>query len=92
MASSAQSILHEQRYLIAEAQFHLTAQSARLAEVDQVFQRERQCDRLAERDFNVLVGLFHVRVRAQCDGPRADVAGAGELDALFRAFNRDCQS
>lgn len=59
------------------------------AEVDEVFEGEGQRDGLGEVNLDVLRGLVDVGVAAQGDGAVADVAAAGELDAVLRSVDRD---
>ena len=84
-----QSVLDEQRDLVAQAQSHLRAQAAGLAEVDQVLEREGERDRFAEVYLDILCLVFHVGVRAQSDRAVSDVSAAFERDAVLRALDRD---
>ena len=89
IAVVGQSVLHQQRDLIAQAEPDLRAQAAGLAEVDQVFERECEPDRFAEVDLDVLALVFNVGVWSQRNRAVADVSAALERDAVFRALDCD---
>ena len=89
MTVTRQPILHQQRHLVRQAQLDRIRQPARLAEVDQVFEREGQRHRLAELDADVQLRLVDVGVAPQRDRPAADVSLAGKLDALLRGLDRN---
>lgn len=67
IAVVGQAVLDEQRYLVAEAELDLTAETSSLAEVDEVFEGEGKGDRLAEVDLDVLGLVVDVCVLAQSD-------------------------
>lgn len=67
----------------------MVAEAASLAEIDQVFERECKGDWFGEIDFDILALVFNIGVLAQRDGAGADVPRAIELDAFFRALDRD---
>lgn len=60
-----------------------------LAEVNQVFERERQRHGLAELNGDVLIRVVHVGVLADGDGTAANVTLAGKLDAFLRGLDHD---
>jgi hypothetical protein len=62
-----QTVLHQEGNLVGEAQLDLVGQTAGLAEVDQVLERESERDGLGEVNLNVVLGVFDVGVAAQLD-------------------------
>jgi hypothetical protein len=84
-----QAILDQKRDLIGEAQFDLAGQTTRLAEVDQVLQREGEGYGLGQVNLDVEVRLLNIRMTPQLDGARTDLTRALEADALLCAFDRD---
>ena len=90
IAVVGQAVLDEKWHLVAEAQLALPAEAGGLAEVDEVLEGEGEGDGLGEVDLDVLGLVVDVGVLAEGDGAVADVTGAGELDALLGALNRDC--
>lgn len=79
----------EQRHLVRQANRDLVGETRSLAEVDEIFEGECQRDGLAELDLNVLFVVFYIGVLSQGDGAVADVAAAGELDAVLARVNCD---
>lgn len=81
--TTAQTIFNLQRHLLGKAELNLARQSSSFAKVDQVFERERQGDRLTELNANIIIGLLDVGVLADGHGTVTNVALAGELDAFL---------
>ena len=82
-----QLVLDKKRYLVREGQFDTFAQSARLAEVDQILKREGQRNRLGKMYLHVLFRVLDVGRGSKLHGSRADVALAAKFDAVFCALN-----
>lgn len=74
---------------MGQAQFDLAGQTACLAEVDEILQRESKGDRFAKVYRDVLVWLLDICVLADGYGTTPDIALAGKADAIFRCFDRD---
>lgn len=71
---ASKAILDKKRNLLGERQAHRAGEVGRLAEVDEVFERECEGDGFAENNRDVLVGLVDACVLADVDGAVADVA------------------
>lgn len=83
-------IFDQEWHLVGQADLDLVGESRGLAEVDKVFQRKCQRDRLAELNFDIQLGLINVGVASEGDGTVANVARAAELDAVLARIDRDC--
>jgi hypothetical protein len=90
IAVVGQTVLDEQRHLVAEAKLDLTTEARSFAEVDKVLERESKGHGLSQADFNVLLLVLDVGVLAEGNGSVADVTSAGELYTFLCAFNGDC--
>lgn len=62
-----QTVLDEEGNLVGQAQLNVVGQTAGLAKVDQVLERECEGDGLGEVDLNVVFIVLHVGVAAQLD-------------------------
>jgi hypothetical protein len=85
-----QAVLDKQRDLAGQAELDRVGQTAGLAEVCEVLEREGEGDGLCEVDLDRVFGLLHVAALPELDGPRANVTLARELDSFFCALNRNC--
>lgn len=63
IAVVGQSVLHKKWNFVAKAESDLGTEAASLAEVDQVLEREGECDGFREVDLDVLSLVFDVGVR-----------------------------
>lgn len=62
ITASRQTILNQQRNFVREAELDSLGQASSFAEVDKVFEREGQGDRLSELDLDVQFWLVDVGV------------------------------
>lgn len=85
--TASQAILNEKRHLLRQTEGHRGRQICSLAEVDEVLEGESKSDGFGERNRDVLLGLFDVRVLADGHGAAANVTLAGELDAFLGGLN-----
>lgn len=87
--ASRNVVLDQQRHLVREADLDGAAQRARLAKVDEVLEREREGDGLAQLNLDILRGLVDIGVLAEGDAAVANVALAAELDAVLARLDVD---
>lgn len=92
ITAASQNVLDKQGHLVGEADPDRGRQSRGLAEVDEVLEGEGEGDGLAKLDLDRLVGLLHARMLPQRDRPVANVALAGELDAVLVCVDGDCRT
>lgn len=83
-------VFHQQGHLVGQANLDLIRQRRGLAEVDQVFERERQGYRLAQLNLNVFLRLINILVAAQSHGAIANVASACKLYAVLGRIDGNC--
>lgn len=92
VAVALDHVLNQQGDLVGQADLDRLRQGRGLAEVDQVLEGEGQGHGLAQLNLDVLLRLLDILVAAQSHGTVANVAGAGELDAVLARLDRNCRS
>lgn len=91
VAVVAETVLNKKWDLVAEAELDRPTKTRSLAEVQEVLERKGEGDGLGEVDFDVLVWLVDVGVRAKRDGAVANVASALEADTVLCTLDGDCR-
>lgn len=85
-----EGVFNQEWHLVGQADLDLVGEGRGLAEVDKVFEGERQRDRLAELNIDIQLGLVDVGMASEGDGTVTDVACAAEFDAVLARIDRDC--
>ena len=86
----AERVFYEKWHFIAQAEPDLITETAGLAEVDKVFERESERNRFAEIDLHILCLVIDIGMRAKRNRARTDVSGAVKLHTFFCAFYGNC--